>query len=158
MTNKGIIKRILVLLLLFAAACNTKKPVAETIENTDGKTAMMETDRDFSKLSEEKGMKQALMHYIDSNGVLLRPNIIPIAGGEAINYISQGNDTAYTMTWEPNGGTLAKSGELGYTYGIYSLKPKNKDTLLYGTYVSIWKRKPDGKWKFVLQTGNEGVE
>ena len=158
MTNKGIINRILVLLLVFAAACNTKKPVAETIENTDGKTAMMETDRDFSKLSEEKGMKQALMHYIDSNGVLLRPNIIPIAGGEAINYISQGNDTAYTMTWEPNGGTLAKSGELGYTYGIYSLKPKNKDTLLYGTYVSIWKRKPDGKWKFVLQTGNEGVE
>ncbi len=124
----------------------------------DYKTAMLETDRAFSKLSEERGMKHAFMQYVDSNGVLLRPNIMPLVGGEAINYISQSNDTSFTMTWEPNGGTVAKSGELGYTYGLYSLKPKDKDTIYYGTYVSIWKKQPDGKWKFVLETGNEGIE
>ena len=138
-----------------ASSCFTDKKEKEDV---DYKTSLIETDRAFSRLSEEKGMKHALMHYIDSKGVLLRPNTIPIAGGEAINYISQGNDTNYTMTWEPNGGSVARSGELGYTYGIYSLKPKDKDTVLYGTYVSIWKKQADGKWKFVLETGNEGIE
>ncbi|MBC7887525.1 MAG: hypothetical protein H7Z13_06520 [Ferruginibacter sp.] len=138
-----------------ASSCFTKKPEQDTV---DYKAAMMEADRAFSKMSEEKGMKNALMQYIDSKGVLLRPNAMPIVGGEAINYISQGNDTSYIMSWEPNGGTIAKSGELGYTYGVYSLKPKNKDTVFYGTYVSIWKKQPDGKWKFVLETGNEGIE
>ncbi len=140
---------------VLVSSCFTDKKEKEEV---DYKTGLMETDRAFSKLSEEKGMKHALIHYIDSKGVLLRPNTIPIAGGEAINYISQGNDSNYTMTWEPNGGSVALSGELGYTYGIYSLKPKDKDTVLYGTYVSIWKKQADGKWKFVLETGNEGVE
>ena len=127
------------------------------VTETDYKTALMETDRAFSRLSAQKGMKYAMMQYIDSKGILLRPNALPIAGGDAIDFISQGNDSTYTMTWEPNGGSVAKSRELGYTYGMYSLKPNNKDTVLYGTYVSIWKKQPDGEWKFVLETGNDGV-
>ncbi|MCW3094300.1 MAG: hypothetical protein JWP81_5369 [Ferruginibacter sp.] len=147
---------LILLVSAMASSCATKK--SEPEKEVDYKTGMMEADRAFSKFSEEKGMKAALLNFIDGKGVLLRPNAVPIVGGEAINYISQGNDTAYTMTWEPSGGTVAKSGELGYTYGIYSLRPKNKDTVFYGTYVSIWKKQPDGSWKFVLETGNEGIE
>lgn len=143
------------LLPVIALSCATKKKEQEPV---DYKSALLETDRSFSKMSEEKGMKQALMQYIDSKGVLLRPNTVPIVGGEAINYISQGNDSSYIMTWEPSGGTVAQSGDLGYTYGVYSLKPHNKDTVLYGTYVNVWKKQTDGRWKFVLQTGNEGIE
>jgi len=147
---------LLLAMFILVASCETKKkPEPEIV---DYKTAMMETDREFSKMSEEKGMKHAFMQFVDNKGVLLRPNAMPLVGGEAINYISQGNDTNFIMTWEPNGGSVAKSGDLGYTYGLYSLKPRDKDTVFYGTYVSIWKRQPDGKWKFVLETGNEGVE
>jgi ketosteroid isomerase-like protein len=32
------------------------------------------------------------------------------------------------------------------------------DTFFAGTYVSIWKKQPDGKWKFILDSGNEGIE
>lgn len=143
------------LAVAFVSSCTTKKPEAD---NVDYKTEMMAADRAFSRLSEEKGMKYALMQYIDAKGVLLRPNTIPIIGVEAIDFISQGDDTSYTITWDPNGGGIAKSGELGYTYGVYSLKPKTKDTVIFGTYASVWKRQPDGKWKFVLQTGNEGIK
>lgn len=144
------------MIFVLATSCETTKK--QEPEAIDYKTEMMETDREFSKMCEERGMKYAFMHYVDNKGVLLRPNAMPLVGGEAINYISQGNDTSFTMTWEPNGGTVAKSGELGYTYGLYSLKPKDRDTVFYGTYVSIWKRQPDGKWKFILETGNEGIE
>lgn len=121
------------------------------------KMEMMNTDRAFSKLSEEKGMKTAFIEYLDSNGVLLRPNRLPIAGADAIDFLIQQNDTDFTMTWEPRNGAIAKSGELGYTYGIYALRPSKKDTVIYGTYVSIWKKEADGTWKFVLDSNNEGI-
>ena len=154
--NSAVSKGLLVLLItVLTSACLSKKPKPVEV---DYKSGMMEADRAFSKMSEEKGMKSAMLHFIDSKGILLRPSTIPLAGGDAVDYISQGNDSSYIMTWEPSGGTVAKSGDLGYTYGVYSLKPKDQDTVFYGTYVSVWKRQDDGKWKFVLETGNEGIE
>ncbi len=139
------------------SSCNffQKKKVAA---GPDEKQKMMDADRDFSKMSVEKGMKNAFLDYIDSNGVLLRPKQLPIVGADAIDYLIQINDSSYTMQWEPKGGVIAQSGELGYTYGLYAIKPLGEDTTLYGTYVSIWKKQADGKWKFVLDSGNEGVE
>ena len=118
---------------------------------------MLDADRAFSRLCEEKGMKVAFLEYIDSNGVLLRPNHLPLLGADAIDYLIQQNDTAFTLKWEPRTGTVASSGDLGYTYGIYELKPARKDTLFYGNYVSIWKKQADGSWKYVLDSGNEGI-
>jgi ketosteroid isomerase-like protein len=148
--------------LLFAfvfisiSACNlfNKKKV---LAGPDEKQKMMDADRAFSKMSVEKGMKTAFLDYIDSNGVLLRPKQLPIAGADAIDYLIQINDTLFTMQWEPKYSAIAQSGELGYTYGLYALKPSAKDTTLYGTYVTIWKKQADGSWKFILDSGNEGV-
>jgi ketosteroid isomerase-like protein len=129
----------------------------KVIAGPDEKQKMMDADRAFSKMSVQKGMKTAFLDYIDSNGVLLRPKQLPIVGADAIDYLIQINDSSYTMQWEPKGGGIAQSGELGYTYGLYALKPSGRDTTLYGTYVSIWKKQADGSWKFVLDSGNEGV-
>lgn len=118
---------------------------------------MMDADRAFSKLSEEKGMKTAFLEYIDSNGVLLRPNHLPLVGADAIDFLIMQNDSSYILKWEPKGGTVANSGELGYTYGVYALRPSARDTMIYGNYVSIWKKQADGSWKYVLDSGNEGI-
>ena len=118
---------------------------------------MMDADRAFSRMSEEKGMKNAFLEYIDSNGVLLRPNQLPLVGADAIDFLILQNDSGYVLQWEPKGGTVAISGELGYTYGVYALRPSTKDTMMYGNYVSIWKKQADGSWRYVLDSGNEGI-
>ncbi len=146
----------LIITLLFFGSCKIKKKEVPKVD-AFAKIEMMNVDREFSKMSEEKGMKAAFIQYLDSNGVLLRKNRLPIAGADAIDYLLEQNDSDYTMTWEPRDGFIAKSGELGYTYGIYALRPSQKDTIIYGTYVSIWKREKDGTWKYVLDTGNEGI-
>ncbi|MEP7166295.1 MAG: hypothetical protein ABI741_16460 [Ferruginibacter sp.] len=134
-------------------SCKTKKDAVVVA----GKKELMEVDRAFSKMSEEKGMKNAFIEFIDSNGVLLRADRMPIIGANAIDYLIQLNDTGYTLTWEPNDGDIALSGDLGYTYGIYAMKPGSKDTTIYGSYTNIWKKEKNGKWKYVLNTGNEGL-
>ena len=139
---------------LFTNCYNKPKKTA----TDDIKFDMIQADKNFSKLCEEKGIKAAFLEFIDSNGVMLKPNMLPLTGAEAIDFILQSNDTTATMSWTPKGGNVAESGEMGYTYGVYQIKPKNVDTFFAGTYVSIWKKQPDGKWKFILDSGNEGIE
>ena len=87
---------------------------------------------------------------------LLRPSTNPIQGREqAADYLSNVDDSRFTLSWEPLGGDIANSGELGYTYGTYKLQIDT--VILVGTYTSIWKKDAAGKWKFVLDTGNDGL-
>lgn len=148
---------ILIITALMASCSNNDKASSVAETRQANKTALIDADIAFSRMSAVKGMKNAFIEYIDSNGVLLRANRLPIVGANAIDYLLQEDDTTYTLTWEPHFAEAASSGDLGYTYGIYQLHVKAKDTNLYGTYVSIWKKQRDGKWKFVLDTGNEGV-
>jgi Tfp pilus assembly protein PilZ len=143
-------------LLLVLFSCKAKQCQQQTL-NIDNKMEMLNADKAFSRMCEEKGMKAAYMEYIDSGGILLRPQSMPIIGVDVIDYISQEVDTGYTISWVPMGGTVARSGEGGYTYGTYLVKFKSKDSVLRGTYINVWHRQVDGKWKFVVNSGNEGI-
>lgn len=121
---------------------------------TRSAAVLLKTDTDFSNLSGEKGVKAAFLHYIDDSAVLLKPGLYPLTGVAAKQYYE--NQTPdFKLTWLPQSGFIARSGELGYTYGIWTLAAT--DTTLQGTYVTIWKKQKDGGWKFVLDTGNSGV-
>jgi ketosteroid isomerase-like protein len=151
-------KKYLPFIFLMFTACRFKRDVKQAdAAGFAEKVEMMDADRAFSKMSKEKGMHKAFIEYMDDDGVLLRPDNYPLIGADAIDFLTQINDTNFVMQWEPRGGAIAKSGELGYTFGLYMLTPSQADTVLYGTYVSIWKKQPDGRWKFVLDSGNEGV-
>jgi ketosteroid isomerase-like protein len=143
-------------LFLFFQSCEEKKAEPGK-ENAEAVRKLLETDKAFSRLSEQKGMKAAYIDYIDSNGVLLKPGHVPVIGANAIDYLIQQNDTAFSLTRQPQSAVVAASGDLGYTYGVYSYRLKENDYILYGTYVSIWKKQSDGTWKFVLDSGNDGI-
>lgn len=150
------------LLFYFVAACmiysctsRQKDPSPSGNKSGNAEEEMLNADIAFSAMSRQVGMKKAFIEYMSSDGVLLRPHHLPIIGADAIDFLSQLSDSSYTLTWEPSGADISRSGDLGFTYGIYELKLK--DTVYQGTYVSIWKKQPDGSWKFVLDSGNEGI-
>lgn len=120
------------------------------------KDKLKETDRVFSNFCLENGMKKAFYEFADENAVMLRDNSYPIVGKERIKeLLANKNDTLFSFWWEPIGADVAKSGELGYTFGTYKLQVK--DSLFEGTYVSIWKKDQHGAWKYVLDSGNDGL-
>jgi len=124
-------------------------------ERVDALNSMQQTDADFSDTSKKKGFKAAFLEYIDEDGALLRPNRMPIVGADAVEYLSAINDSSVQLTWEPLGGDVAKTGDMGYTYGTYLMKDSASESR--GTYVTIWRKTPEGKWKFVLDSGNQGL-
>jgi ketosteroid isomerase-like protein len=88
---------------------------------------------------------------------LLRPNVYPIVGADAVDFIIAQKTEDLILTWRPKDAVVAASGELAYTYGVYNITVKDSDEAMQGSYVTIWKKQLDGKWKFVLDTNTEGV-
>lgn len=117
---------------------------------------LFKADKSFSNASEKDGYANAFIEFAHPDVVLLRENNMPIIGkSELIKIFEGARSSKLNFTWEPLGGDIAKSGELGYTYGIYTIK---QDTILKkGTYVSVWKKDSKGKWKYILDSGNEGI-
>ena len=151
-------KKTIIALLLLTAITKLSFAQSEIYSEIE---KIKQTDTEFSDLSKEKGMKEAFLSYMDTNGTLLRPYMMPVTGYENVKKLLDEGNTDFTLTWTPLFADVGASLDLGYTYGIYEIVFKDESGALQsrnGTYVSIWKKQPDGKWKFVLDTGNPGLE
>ncbi|MFC1760151.1 YybH family protein [Candidatus Neomarinimicrobiota bacterium] len=141
-------KKTLIILVLFLIECN--KPMS-----LDMNKELIDVDRAFSALSKEKGMNHAFLSYVAEDGVMLSPNKMPVVGKNKIGDLFQSDDSKTVFTWNPLYAEVAKSGDLGYTYGIYEIL--EGESRQKGTYVSVWKKDTTGEWKFVLDSGNRGL-
>jgi len=125
---------------------------------TSGAGQLLKADRDFSALSEREGMHKAFLTFIADSGVILRDNNWPLRGKNALATLYAGrSDTSFVLTWEPAFEKIAAGGETGYTWGYYKSRIKATGETGQGTYITIWEKQPDGTWKFVLDTGTEGL-
>ena len=137
----------IVLALLVFACESPKQPPSPEV--------LLQTDRAFSDLSKEMGRNHAFLEYMAEEGVMMRPNSLPVARDLAETSLFNIPDDSYTLTWEPMESDIAASGDLGYTWGVWTLATDSVEQK--GTYVTIWKKQEDGSWKFVLDGGNEGL-
>jgi len=136
------------------SACTNKSLHEQKVEE------LLKIDREFSDLSINVGSHKAFLTYIDDSCALLRPNRLPVIGRQKIEQMFSNPDTSVTLRWEPIKGDVSASGDLGYTFGIYTIEmdsPEGQVVTKEGTYVTIWKKDKNGDWKFVLDTGNQGL-
>ncbi len=135
-----------VLIIILSISC--KSP------NQQNANTLLEVDKHFSKLSLEKGMNYAFLEYAHDSAVILKDNSMPIIGKSSISKIYNKPDSLFSLTWEPLYANISISGDLGYTYGIYTFRQDS--SIEKGTYVSIWKKTKSG-WKYILDSGNKGL-
>ena len=75
-----------------------------------------------------------------------REGVFPAVGKDAARLmlsVRRGN-----LTLERLGGAISAAGDLGYTYGKYSLN--NPQATERGHYLQIWRTETDGSWKIAL--------
>ena len=151
---------IIMMLSVFAISSfaqeNSNKSQNQIVEQW--KSELIKTEEDFYNATQERGWGQAFIDFADDNSTLLRQDAYPVIGKDAIVNLYKGKESnALNLKWSPLKAVVSKDGSLGYTYGnwIYTVKNKEgKEENIYGNYVTIWKKQPDGKWKFVLDGGN----
>ena len=139
------------MLLLFAA------PSFAT-DHKNGSDLLFDLEADFAKAVAEHG-HAAFVSYFAEDGVELDD------GGGIASRDEIAKQPAWpegtSLSWTPVRGDMAASGDLGYTYGNYVFKSKNKDGKIvssYGKYMSVWKKQKDGSWKVAVDMGNSSPE
>ncbi len=116
---------------------------------------LKQTDLDFAKMAADSGIGKAFAHFAADSATLFRRGSEPILGREAIR-IASTDTSGSVLRWTPYFADIAASDDLGYTLGqsqyIYK-DSSGAEKISYGYYVTIWKKQPDGSWKYVLDTG-----
>ena len=119
--------------------------------------ALLEADREFGRVTAAKGAA-GFVSFFDEGGTILPKGSDPIIGKEKLRPVFEKTwaTPGYSLEWTPLKAVLAKSGELGYTYGTYIRKfqKDGQPATETGKYVTIWKKQRDGSWKVVLDMGN----
>jgi ketosteroid isomerase-like protein len=120
---------------------------------------LLKNDIAFSDLSKEKGRGAAFLVYAADNATLLKSFSHPLTGKEKIKSLFDAYpDSLYACTWVPISSDVARSGEIGFTYGTYQLDIKKTGEHEAGTYCTVWHKDTANNWKFILDTGNEGLD
>ena len=127
-------------------------PVAKTTTNatsvpvTASREALMKRDREFSQESASQGPVAAFTKYVAEDVRLFRNGHLPFSGKAAVAKALAASKEV--LTWEPAFADAARSGDLGYTYGLYEAKTDGVLTAK-GNYMRFWK-KQNGVWRVVV--------
>ncbi len=138
--------KLTIALLLFAAAAFSAR-----------EDVLLQADREFAQAAAARGAEGFISYFADEVTLLAKDGA-PIVGKASASAVMRRAWALpqYSLTWAPLHAELAKSGELGYTYGTYERKflQDGKPFTETGKYVTMWKRQRDGKWKVILDLGN----
>jgi ketosteroid isomerase-like protein len=139
-------KRFALFALLALTACAT---VPSNGPNAD---ILLNLDREFAKQSAARGsiawqefMAPDASKPANGGRVLVGP--LEIADNMLAAFGS-----GFTLSWEPTRAEISRGGKLGYTWGRYRSEFKGKAR--EGTYMTVWEKQPDGKWKVLFDTGD----
>lgn len=141
--------RISVFISFFIFIDGCQKPIGNSLEQM--KKEIAETDKAMSKMAEKQGFHKAILFYADSSIVKFREGQYPALGKKEYEKFAGVHKDTKNIVWEPVNVEVAKSGELGYSWGNW--KDYEKDTILYGNYFTVWKKQNDGTWKVALDGG-----
>ena len=137
-------------LLLAAASFVTPGPPPARSESS-ALDSMIATERAFSALSVEKGMKEAFLTFLDEEGMIFRPTA---TNGK--NVWKDRPVSKATLIWEPEFAEMSAAGDLGYTTGPWEFRPPAERAdapVAHGHFITMWRKQPDGSYRAIADIG-----
>lgn len=111
------------------------------------RSSLMESERLFLMSIQKNGAQTGLNETLARDARVYRQQSQPIIGIDSIrNTFAQ---RPYLTSWEAMHADVAASGDLGYTYGSYTVKGNTNDEK--GYFLHAWKRDGANRWKLVAE-------
>jgi ketosteroid isomerase-like protein len=110
--------------------------------------ALVETERAFAQTSVDKGLREAFSRYLASDSVVMRPT--PEGGQKWLNGIPA--TMPVQVSWEPRHAVLSHDGSFGWVIGPWKVHRLETNELMYGHFLTVWRRQSDGSWRVAADT------
>lgn len=117
---------------------------------------LLQLDVKFSEAT-LKGGGKAFVEWFATDAVTLNNKQSPVLGKTRLAATANWDPKEYQLSWQPLGAQMGPSGDMGFTWGHYEGKSKDKQgqpVTLSGRYITVWK-KVDGKWKVAMDASAE---
>lgn len=117
-----------------------------------GAILLMELEGKFAQAVAAGGGK-AFSSWFADDAVTLNNGKPAVLGRTAIAAQAQWDPKTYQLTWTPQGAQMGPSNDMGFTWGHYEGRSKDKNgepVVIMGRYFTVWKKMPDGAWKVAL--------
>jgi ketosteroid isomerase-like protein len=133
--------------LLFALAlAGCASTNASTTTQAVTAEPVVAAERAFAARAGEIGWVPAFREYTAPDGVVLRPG--PVNAPESLAQAEDDGDRS--LQWWPAWAGIARSGDFGFTTGPFVFGDSDQ---VRGHYFTVWRRQPDGSWKWIFDGG-----
>ncbi len=129
--------------LVVAGAALAKAP--------QGAAPVVAAEREFAAYAAEHGWVSAFRVYSASDGVVIPDG--QIRNARAV-FNARKETGSRALKWWPATALIARSGDLGFTTGPYTVDDSGR---IQGQYFTVWQRQPDGRWLWIFD-GGTGTE
>ncbi len=137
-------RRIWLSIGLLACSCAT---TSGAVEGGVSAAPVVAAERAFAARHQSVSVKQAFSEYAAPDGVALTPEGTKNVQVFIATWPDQ--DNKGFIGWWPDLAGIARSGDLGFTTGPASFGGGRR----YTSYFTVWKKQPDGSWKWVIDQG-----
>lgn len=110
----------------------------------------------FCAMAKEKGINAAFAHFAAPDVAFIDTDPRKFRGPAAVQQRMGPDQPGVSLTWSAYYTDVSDDGTLGYNYGRFESSrpgPDGQAIVRGGWFLSIWKRQPDGSWKYVMDTG-----
>jgi uncharacterized protein (TIGR02246 family) len=142
-------------MILAFAGCQQQAPKQAPDTRAQDETAIREAEAGMEKAVAAGDAAKAVSFYTDD-----------VVGMSADSPVTQGKENALKyfegmlkdkpeISWTPSQVEVARSGDLGYSWGAGKVIEKDKKGKPVETtmkYVSVWKKQADGSWKIAVDS------
>lgn len=141
---------------LIAAPLAVSTALAATPNKEKLKAELIAVEHAFNNMAQEKGLLPAFEHFAAPDAAFIDTDPRRFRGLAAVRERMGKTPPGTQLTWSPLFTEVSDDGTLGYNYGRYETRGKGPDGTEFvrgGFFLTIWKRQPDGSWKYVMDTG-----
>lgn len=130
--------------LIFLATAVTDISTASETEPA----SVIEAEYAFAQSAKPLGVRGAFLKWLAADSIICGP--APVNG---VASTAAGEPNADTLEWYPALSRTAGSGDLGYTMGPWKYRSADGKAAAQGTFLSVWRKRPDNSWRVVLDCG-----
>jgi ketosteroid isomerase-like protein len=120
------------------------------------KTELAAMEDAFCARAKEKGVLAAFEYFAAPDVAFIDTDPRKWRGIEAVRQRMGADQPGTKLTWSARFTDVSDDGTLGYNYGRYEsrrLGPNGHESVRTGWFLTLWKRQPDGTWRYVMDQG-----
>ena len=139
-----------------ALLCTLASAWSATPDQTRLKQEVAKMEDAFCAMAGEKGLLAAFQHFAAPDVAFIDTDPRRFRGPAAVLERMGPDQPGLKLTWSALFTDVSDDGTLGYNYGRYESRrpgPDGTEVVRGGFFLTIWKRQPDGTWRYVMDTG-----